>query len=537
MAVPHGAKVLLVDDDKELTFIIRAHLVAAGYVVEEVHDGEAAVERAKSFMPDLIVMDVGLPGIDGFEATRRIKHSPTTADVSVIMLTARSGTKHLVTAFESGAQEYVVKPFDVAELMARVRTVAHLRQASRELDQLNERLAAEVGQQTSRLKALYEFTRGLNETNSAEEVFDLVIGTIQKLTGSRRISILLKDDTGRFLHCARAAGIDPEVVKSIRLRSNEGIAGSVFTTGKTYVASTYTDNENGPLQKPDRYDTESFISTPLVATSLMTGEETLGVLSITDKPGGGTFTEDEVECIRSVADSAAIALHNHIRRQRLNESVHVLLMTVGRLAEYRDDETGNHLERVREYARILATELQRSSEYSDVVTDEFVRNIYRAAPMHDIGKVGIPDEILHKPGQLTGAEWKVMKEHCRIGRGVLEAALAKTGPVPILTMCAQIAASHHEKFDGNGYPQGLAGKEIPLAARVIALADAYDAITSRRRYKEAMSHGEAVERIRADSGKHFDPAVVEPFLQCADRFDQIRRTYTEASLEAQMVSL
>lgn len=514
------ARVLVVDDDQELVFVLRAHLVAAGYAVEDVHDGESALSILRDFHPDVIVMDAGLPGMNGIEATRRIKENPETSGVAVIMVTARSDTDHVVLALEAGAQEYVVKPFEIAELLARIRTVHRLRQTRLELDNVNEQLASQVEERTSRLRTLYNFTRALNEADTREEILDLIIGAIRHATGGRRISILLKDRSRGDLVCARAAGIDAEVIKRIRVSTGEGIAGKVFATGKTYVASAFDCEEDAR-----QYLGDSFVSTPLIATSLMTSEESLGVLSITDKVGGGRFAPEEVECIRSITDSGAIALHNHLRRERLDESINVLLMTVGRLAEFRDNETGNHLERVRLYAGALARELQASSRYQDVVNEEFIENLVRAAPMHDIGKVGIPDEILCKPGKLTATEYRLMKEHCRIGRDVIKSAMAKTGPVSILKMCMDIAASHHERWQGDGYPEGLAAEDIPLSARIIALVDAYDAITSNRRYQSARRHEEAVEVIRSESGKHFDPSLVEPFLRCVDTFDRIRRSH------------
>ncbi len=519
-------RILLVDDDKQLTFILRAHLNAIGYVVEEAHDAEAGLRLLPEFKPDLVVMDLTLPGMNGIEATQSLKNNPETADISVVMLTARNDSDHVVMALEAGAQEYVVKPFEVAELLARIRTVLRLRQTKQELDNLNSRLRVEIEQRTGRLRTLYNYTRALNEADSRDQVLDLVIETVRKVTGSQRVSILLKDSDVRHLVCARATGIEDQVAKSIRIAVHDGIAGQVFSSGKTYVANTYNhDHAEG-----NRYDGDSFVSTPLIATTLMTREEILGVLSITDKPDGG-FTPEEIECIRSVADSGAIALHNQMRRERLSESVDALLMTVGRLAEFRDNETSNHLERVCTFSRILATELQRDSKYSDIVTDKFIDDLSRAAPMHDIGKVGIADQILCKPGKLTPEEFDEMKQHCRIGREVLESALDKTGPVPILTMCVEIASHHHERFDGNGYPDQLVGEKIPLSARIIALVDAYDAITSRRRYKDPMSHARAVDIIESEAGKHFDPDLVAPFLRCAKEFDSIRAEHADASME------
>ena len=253
------------------------------------------------------------------------------------------------------------------------------------------------------------------------------------------------------------------------------------------------------------------------------------MLNVTEKTDCTAFSEDEIECIRSVADAAAIALANMTRRIRLQQSVRVLLQTVGRLAEYRDEETTQHLDRVSTMARILASELHREGPYALIVTDEFVDSLVQAAPMHDIGKVGISDDILTKPGKLTDEEFQIMKTHTDIGRRVLSQALDPAHPVPLLRMCIDIAYCHHERFDGTGYPRRIAGDRIPLAARIIALVDAYDAITSRRRYKEAKSHEQAVEIIRSEAGKHFDPVLVAAFLLCHEQFDNVRAGSSEGA--------
>jgi putative two-component system response regulator len=151
--------------------------------------------------------------------------------------------------------------------------------------------------------------------------------------------------------------------------------------------------------------------------------------------------------------------------------------------------------------------------------------------MHDIGKVGIPDDILTKPGKLTDEEFQIMKTHTDIGRRVLSQALDPAHPVPLLQMCVDIAYCHHERFDGTGYPRRIAGAEIPLSARIIALVDAYDAITSRRRYKEAKSHDAAMSIIQSEAGQHFDPAIVAAFLRCGDRFDAVRARYDDTNAE------
>lgn len=520
---PKGT-VLIVEDEEELRFILTVHLRAVNFDVMEASDGAKAIEMAVERQPDVIIMDIGLPVVDGITATRTLKADPRTMNIPIIMLTARSGASNIVKGLDAGAQEYLPKPFDVAELLARVHTVHRLAATTKDLDRLNTRLEAEVDVKTKRLRVLYEFMRDLNHADSRDQIFDLLIRCVEQATNAGRISLFIADHTGEHLVCERAVGMEASSLDPIRMKDQKGITGQVIRSGKTLSAKTY-----GVGAGRDRdYVQDVFLSTPLVSTSLSTREGVIGIINVTEKTDDSPFSEEQIECIRSVADATAIALANVDRQNRLQESVRVLVQTVGNLAEYRDEETTLHLERVTMLARILAKELQREGPYKQQVTDGFVQMLVHAAPMHDIGKVGISDDILTKPGKLTEEEFQIMKTHTDIGRRVLSRAMDASGRVPLLEMCVDIAHCHHEKFDGTGYPRRLSGQDIPLAARIIALVDAYDAITSQRRYKDALSHEEAVQIIRDEAGHHFDAALTEAFLRIADRFDEVRARYEES---------
>jgi len=191
----------------------------------------------------------------------------------------------------------------------------------------------------------------------------------------------------------------------------------------------------------------------------------------------------------------------------------VTIQVVTSLAETRDQETGHHIRRTQSYVRLIAARLSQTVRYRSTLTASAIATMYRSAPLHDIGKVGIPDHILLKPGKLTVEEFEIMKTHTRVGCAAIERAEEQLGmEVDFLKTAKQIALSHHERWDGTGYPQGLQGDEIPLAARVMAVADVYDALVSTRVYKEAMAHTDALRLITAGSGSHFDPEVVEAFL-------------------------
>lgn len=198
----------------------------------------------------------------------------------------------------------------------------------------------------------------------------------------------------------------------------------------------------------------------------------------------------------------------------------ITLQTISALVETRDVETGAHIERTRRYVRDLARQLQISGPYSGTLSDEEVDLLYRSAPLHDIGKVGVPDAILLKPGRLTPDEFEVMKKHTIFGGDALRKAEEKLGFHSFLSKAREMAYHHHEKWDGSGYPFGLSGERIPLSARLMALADVYDALTSQRVYKRALTHEEARDILVADSGRHFDPAVVDAFLRVEEAFQQ-----------------
>lgn len=212
------------------------------------------------------------------------------------------------------------------------------------------------------------------------------------------------------------------------------------------------------------------------------------------------------------------------------ESREMALFALAKLAESRDNETGAHLERVREYSRLLARALLEAGRPG--VDEEFVRNIYLTSPLHDIGKVGIPDSVLLKPARLSDREFEIMKGHTLIGAQTLDAVLKFSPGTEFLRMSRDIALTHHEQWSGGGYPRGLRGEEIPLAGRIVALADVYDALTSKRVYKGAFRHEVARGIIVEGSGQHFDPALVEAFMRLQMKFDAVRERFgslTEAA--------
>ena len=202
-----------------------------------------------------------------------------------------------------------------------------------------------------------------------------------------------------------------------------------------------------------------------------------------------------------------------------------LLMVLADIIESRDKCTGDHIRKTAEYSRIILKKLREKGEFKDILTDEYINNVVRAAPLHDIGKINIPDAILNKDSRLTDEEYEIMKGHAYAGYEIIEKAIANLEDSGYLEQAKQMAHYHHEKWDGSGYPDHLTGENIPLSARVMAVADVFDALLSKRSYKEPFTFEKAKSIIIEGSGKHFDPKVVEAFVEAEEEIHEISKKF------------
>jgi len=246
--------------------------------------------------------------------------------------------------------------------------------------------------------------------------------------------------------------------------------------------------------------------------------EKQGVLMAFNYPKDVNSYDGETVKGLSIAMGTLYSIQSQFKEKE--EAQFVIITKMAELAEKRDKETGEHLKRMRNYARITVEELSTLPKYKGIIDREYIRRLYNAAPLHDIGKVGVPDSILQKPGKLNDVEYEKMREHTIIGGKILE------GP-KFLEMAKTVAYYHHEKYDGSGYPYGLSGEGIPLCARIVAIADVYDAMTSKRVYKEALSHERTRKLLSICSGGHFAPDVVEAFLKREKDFLRIKETFKD----------
>ncbi len=213
--------------------------------------------------------------------------------------------------------------------------------------------------------------------------------------------------------------------------------------------------------------------------------------------------------------------YRHYYSKKNSELQRSLIITMADLVESRDDNTGGHIHRTSKYVELIAKKLQEEGLYADILTNEYISNMVVAAPLHDVGKIHIPDSILNKPGKLDDKEYEKIKMHTTVGEQIIDKVEENVGEMEYLVVAKEMAAYHHERIDGTGYPNGIKGEDIPLCSKIMAVADVFDALTSKRCYKEAMSVDQAISIIELETGSHFDPVVVSAFLKCREEIEQL----------------
>lgn len=360
----------------------------------------------------------------------------------------------------------------------------------------NAKLFKEREMRIKELDSLNKLARSLSSTLELDEILNKVIKEAVEVTRAETGSIMLLDNDGLTLSIRSAYGLAPEVVKKTKLRLGEGIAGWVVEHNEA-IRIENGWHENKEIQK--RLRRNKIASALIVPLSVK--QKAIGALSLTSRKKGEVFTEENFNLITSFAAQAAEVIENARLFAMLERQFLETIRTLASAVDAKDSYTYGHSETVTKYAVAIAREMK--------LPRGEIRNIEIASRLHDIGKIGIPEQILNKPRKLDRQEWEIIKHHPRIGVSILKSASSLADIVPIVLY-------HHEHFDGSGYPDGLAGRVIPLGARILAVADAFCAMRSDRPYRRALSLEAAVRELREKSGSQFDPEVVEAFLNVLD---------------------
>jgi len=344
------------------------------------------------------------------------------------------------------------------------------------------------------LNSLYYFTNELISLDSLNDVLDYIIKMIKEATRCLRISVMLLSEDGRYLYIKKAIGIKEEIIRSTRIKIGENISGKAFHYGKIISSSAlknfYPNSFNYKVNG-------AFMSIPLIEVPYKKGRKPIGVINLTHKIGKESFSISEKNFLFYIANAASIAIKNELRKEALEKSYLDTFILLANVLEARDRYTQGHSDRVGKYASEIARRLN--------FNDEKIREIYYAGRLHDIGKIKIPDSILLKKGKLTEEEFKIMKTHPIISKQIVN-------HLAFLSSIRGIFLHHHERYDGNGYPDGIKGVEIELGARILAVADAFDAMTSNRPYRNAIPKKIAISILVDEKGKQFDPNCVNAFI-------------------------
>lgn len=349
-----------------------------------------------------------------------------------------------------------------------------------------------------KLQLLITFYRRALLTHNLDELLSVLTREIQEIILAERVTIFLLDPRKEELFARAAVGLDPKFVPSLRFPVAQGIAGYVARTGKAInVGNAYRDSRFDPrFDELYGFKTKSVLAVPLLKS---TDGALIGVLEVFNKLKDERFNGEDEGILQLIAGQLSATLENSQLVEALKRSNIEAIYILGQAAEYRDQEdTAIHLKQMSDYSTILARAVGFSAER--------VEMIRFASPLHDIGKIAIRDHILRKPGRFTPEEFDDMKRHTLLGYEILKDAQS-----PTLQLAREIALTHHERWDGSGYPRKLKGEEIPVEARIVALADVFDALCTERAYKPPWPFERVVEHITGESGKHFDPGVVEAF--------------------------
>ncbi|RWX75809.1 HD domain-containing protein [Neorhizobium lilium] len=358
-----------------------------------------------------------------------------------------------------------------------------------------------------------------------DEIMTAVRQSARDLIGADGISFVLKDNDCCYYADEDAIG---PLWKGQRFPIQSCLSGFAMLQGKVVVINDIFRDGRFPIDAYANTFVKSLVIVPVRQ------DDPVGAIGAYWSKLDGPSPES-IERLERIANTAAVAMTNvalikslAAAKEEAAQARDAMILAMASLAETRDHETGDHIRRTQHYVRALAEALQEQEAYAEQLSDEVVDLLYKSAPLHDIGKVGIPDCILLKPGKLEPEEFEVMKTHAELGHAAIATAERyMSSTTPFLSLAKEIAHTHHEKWNGTGYPRGLKGEEIPIGGRIMAIADVYDALVSARIYKPALPHEEAVDIIIKDSGEHFDPKLVQVFSKIAPKFEEIHRAFAK----------
>jgi response regulator RpfG family c-di-GMP phosphodiesterase len=470
-------RVLVADDEKVIREILSDFLTMEGYVVRTVEDGQAALDELEQRSYNLVITDLKMPRMGGIELLEEINRRGM--GVLTVIMTGFGTVETAIDAMKKGAYDYILKPFKVEEVIHIVQRGLEKQRLQQENLQLREAIS------------IYTMSEALTKSLSLDHVLEIIVSTTLKESGADVAALLLVNEPNGQFEVRLRRSLDTskfeqeiEELNLVEILEHYREDRPVLYHGAR--ASRFF------MRPAPGQQLVSFMSVPLKIRL-----EIIGMLNVYSYSRGNKFSEGRRKMLSILADRASSAIDNARLYQNLQNTLQQTIEGFARAVEANDTYTRGHSDRVMLYSRLVSEGLGLDKDH--------IRRICTAALMHDIGKIGIPLDALNKPQKLTKEEYEIFKEHPDKGRRILE-------PIEFLKDIVPAVYHHHEQYDGTGYPLGLKGEEIPLEARILAVADTYDAMTSDRAYRSALSHEIAVAELKRCAATQFDPRIVAVFI-------------------------
>jgi len=471
-------KILIIDDEDFILQLSSDILKKSEYSVETASDGKQGIKLLESDKFDLILTDIKMPNINGLDVIRHVRIN--NKEIPIIVITGHGTLDIAIDSLRLGAQGFILKPFTPAELRTAVT------EALEKTRLLSENIRMRA------LMPLFEVSKEIIGEVDTKVLFKLLVDTTVREIRPDRVCLALLDEESGSLRVKEAYGASSDYIDKFENVYSQELLDLIFKDMKPVFISP---NAQLPpeLEKAVKIeDIAHGICFPLTTRGKITG-----LISVCRTSKERPFNSSDIELISVLSGQAAAAIENAHLYEKLQQSYLSMMVALSCVVEARDLYTDKHMKDIAEYSVEIAKKMNLS--------EDEIENIRKAALLHDLGKISIPDHILMKPGKLTEEEVEIIKRHPENGAKIIE-------PVEPLRNAKDIIKYHQECYDGSGYPDGLKGENIPLGARIIAVADSFGAMTTDRPYRRALSIEEAVREIRRCSGTQFDPEIVKIFV-------------------------
>lgn len=521
-------KILIVDDEPYIRKVLSKYLSGKNYRIETADNGEIAIEKLYSAAFDLVLTDLRMPKMGGRELLQIM--SENFPEIPKIVLTGYGTSEDIILALQTGAYDFLTKPITDFEILDH--------SINRAIER--KRLQDERARYLEQVNQINEIISMLNRGKSTEDIFHSLNATLKKIIPFNTLALLM---ISRHTDSVSTKLVVSEGPTSLTTDTVFPMTDPLLKDVSMTKALLSIDDVN---DFPGAYPESEFLKfitddgfKSLLILPLIMKDTTRGYLLFASSLVGAFF-KSHISFLETIGGQISFSIERgelideieqhtknlertvEVRTKEILKTQKTTIFALSKIAETRDRTTGDHLDRIRNYCVLLAQILKYTG--SEEITNQFIRDLFDSSILHDIGKVGIPDTILLKTGSLTPDELKTMLQHTTIGYDSLKSASRDLGEDSFLKMALDITLYHHERWDGSGYSFGLKGEEIPLSARIVAIADVYDALTTTRPYKRAFSHGESVDIMKKEAIK-YDPRLFKIFIDNADEFNEIRMRF------------